>query len=228
MMDDSESHEAATTRAELVDRLARALYGTGAYGETLDAIARETRIAPELLREHFGDRMTLLLALLEWHDTRGMPEGYDGIVSTLGKYDAMSPEELVTALMGTARRHVATPGYVRLTALLRAESNALRHPARDVLRQRQAIFRGIIARAIEAQRATFGDLGDPLSPADRASTLIATWEGLLVYGDLNPGEIDVLWTLELTLRSALGLPIPERNEQADPEPSSPDGGWTDP
>lgn len=221
------SHDEATDRAALVDHLARALSGTGAYGETLEAIAHETQVDPALLRQHFGDRMSVLLALLEWHDTRGAPGGYGALTDRIAVFDTMSAEELVGALMGTARRHATTPGYVRLTALLKAEASALRHPAQDILRQRQSIFHGIIAKSIQSQREALGSTADPLTPEERASTVIATWEGLLVYGDLNPGRLDVLWVLELTLRQALELSTPARPAPRTATPASPDDAPSD-
>ncbi|MDN4472907.1 hypothetical protein [Demequina zhanjiangensis] len=204
------------SRAELVEHLARTFAATGGYGDTLEAIERDAHVDLALLVRHFGDRATLLVALLEWHDMRGVPEGYEDLPPKISMFEDMPVEDLVTEFVETARRNTELPGYVHLISILTAESCAPRHPARDMLKQRHELLRGILAHAIAAQRERVGRADDPLTPEQRAAAAIATWEGLQAYQALNPDHFEVPQVLELTLRSALELPVAEGPHTARP------------
>ncbi|WNM25203.1 TetR/AcrR family transcriptional regulator [Demequina capsici] len=193
-------------RRALVGRVAATFAAKGYHGGTLESIARESDVDLDALRDHFGDRVAVLLEVLEWHDMQGIPDGYGELTSVLDLYDRMSAEELVEAFLAVARSNADSPGLVQLLSVLTAEAGAPRHPARPALQQRHELLRGIIAQAISARREATGGTTDPLSPEERATAVIATWEGLQTHEALHPRTTDLIALLGHTLRSALELP----------------------
>ncbi|UNK71846.1 TetR/AcrR family transcriptional regulator [Microbacterium sp. H1-D42] len=184
------------TKQLIVARAAEAFAQTGFYGTSLRAISREAGVDHSTLLHHFGSKVALLLAVLEWHDTQSMPADLP---------DEVTAEVIVAGFAAVARQNEQTPGLVALLSTLSAEAGASDHPARAALRERHEIIVGIIGSAIRAQRDAGAVADDGLTPEQSAAVAVATWEGLQVYSALHPGELDVPAIVERTLRHALGL-----------------------
>ncbi|MFF2272088.1 TetR/AcrR family transcriptional regulator [Agromyces sp. NPDC058136] len=192
------SHGYATghaTKQLIVARAAEAFAQKGFYGASVRSIAREAGVDHTTLLHHFGNKVALLLAVLEWHDLEGAPEVLPTVVDA---------ELLLEGFVGVARRNEATPGLVNLLSTLTAEAGSPDHPARTALQKRHALLVGLIAPAIRTRREQVS-IDDDLTPEQRAGVVIATWEGLQVYSALHPGELDVPALVEQTFRRAFGL-----------------------
>lgn len=187
------------TKQLIVARAAEAFAQRGFYGASMRSIAREAGVDHSTVLHHFGNKVALLLAVLEWHDLQGAP----GELPT-----ELTPEVLVEGFAAVARRNESTPGLVNLLSTLSAEAGAPDHPARAGLQQRHAVLTTIIGSTIREQRERGLVADDGLTPEQAAGVVIATWEGLQVYSALHPGELDVPSLVERTFRRAFGLTPP--------------------
>lgn len=184
------------TKRLIVARASEAFAQKGFYGASMRAIAREVGVDHSTLLHHFGNKVALLLAVLEWHDLQSAPAEFP---------TDLSPEDLVEGFTTVARQNEQTPGLINLLSTLSAEAGTPDHPARAALQTRHEMLTTIIGRAIRAQREKGAAVDDGLTPEQSAGVIIATWEGLQVYSALHPGELDVPALVERTLRRAFGL-----------------------
>ncbi len=184
------------TKQLIVSRSSEAFAKKGFYGASMRAIAREAGVDHSTLLHHFGNKVALLLAVLEWHDLQSMPDE----VPT-----EITPELLVAGFTEVARQNEESPGLVALLSTLSAEAGTPGHPARDALRTRHEALIEIIGSMIRTQREKGAVLDDGLTPEQGAGLIIATWEGLQVYSALHPGAIDVPTQVEQLLRRAFGI-----------------------
>lgn len=189
------------TKQLIVARAAEAFAQKGFYGTSVRSIAREADVDHSTLLHHFGRKVDLLIAVLEWHDFRGMPT--TGVPEQL--LAEATPETLVDGFVAVAKQNVSSPGLVNLLSTLSAEAGSPGHPARDALRARHAVLTSIIGTTIRDQRDRGIVADDGLTPEQSAAVVVATWEGLQVYDALHPGELDVPAIVEQTLRRAFGL-----------------------
>ncbi|SIO29158.1 TetR/AcrR family transcriptional regulator [Agromyces cerinus] len=184
------------TKRLIVARAAEAFAQKGFYGTSLRAIAREAGVDHSTLLHHFGNKVALLLAVIEWHDLQSTPMEWP---------ENIAPETLVDGFVAVARQNESAPGLVNLLSTLSAEAGASTHPARPALQQRHRVLTSIIASTIRGRRECGAVGDDGLSPEHCAAVVVATWEGLQVYSALHPGELDVPAQLEQTLKRAFGL-----------------------
>ncbi|MDN4472902.1 TetR/AcrR family transcriptional regulator [Demequina zhanjiangensis] len=199
------------TKQAIVERAADAFAEKGFYGASLRSIAREAGIDHSTLIHHFGNKTALLLAVIEWHDTRGLPEGMQGVGEALEMMRSLPVQTIADSLAANARRNLDSPGLVQLLSLLTAEAGSANHPARAVLQERHDTLRDILAHTIERGRAANGGTDDPLTPEQRAVAVIAAQEGLETYNALHPGEIDMPTLFAQVLASAFELPAPDES-----------------
>lgn len=190
------------TKQLIVSRAAEAFAQKGFYGTSVRSIAREAEVDHSTLLHHFGKKIDLLLAVLEWHDFQGLPPtDLPGQLLT-----EVSAEDLVEGFVGVARNNESAPGLVNLLSTLSAEAGTPDHPARAALQARHAVLVSIIGSAIHRQRESgVAAADDGLTAEQSAAVVIATWEGLQVFAALHPGDIDVPAVLDRTLRRAFGL-----------------------
>lgn len=179
------------TKQAIVERAAAAFAEKGFYGASLRSIAREAGIDHSTLLHHFGNKTDLLLAVIEWRDTRGLPGGAEAVDAVIEEMSTLPVQTIADALVANARRSLETPGLVQLLSILTAEAGSPSHPARAVLQHRHGLLRGILADTIARGREDHGGTSDPLTPEQRAVAVIAAQEGLETYSALHPGEIDV-------------------------------------
>ncbi|MFK3676776.1 TetR/AcrR family transcriptional regulator [Microbacterium sp. NPDC090218] len=189
------------TKQLIVARAAEAFAQKGFYGTSVRSIAREADVDHSTLLHHFGRKVDLLIAVLEWHDFRGMPA--TGLPEQL--LAEATPETLIEGFVGVAKQNESAPGLVNLLSTLSAEAGTPDHPARAALQTRHAVLTSIIGTAIGRQRELGAVPDDGLTPLQSAAVVVATWEGLQVYAALHPGELDVPALVERTLRRAFGL-----------------------
>lgn len=190
------------TKQLIVARAAEAFAQKGFYGTSVRSIAREADVDHSTLLHHFGKKIDLLLAVLEWHDFQGLPttDVPDQLLTDV------APEDLVDGFVAVATKNESAPGLVNLLSTLSAEAGSPDHPARAALQARHAVLTSIIGGVIHRQRECGAVADDGLTPAQSAAVVIASWEGLQVYDALHPGEIDVPAVLRQILRRAFGLP----------------------
>ena len=184
------------TKRLIIARAAEAFAQKGFYGASLRAIAREAGVDHSTLLHHFGNKVALLLSVIEWHDLQAAPPEYP---------DPMTPDDLADGFVAVARQNQSAPGLVNLLSTLSAEAGAAAHPARPALQKRHRVLISILAATIRSQRERGAVVDDGLSPAQSAAVVVATWEGLQVYDALHPGELDVPAVLGQTLKRAFGL-----------------------
>ncbi|MDN4476259.1 helix-turn-helix domain-containing protein [Demequina sp. SYSU T00192] len=184
------------TKQSIVESAAAAFAQKGFYGASLRSIAREAGVDHSTLLHHFGNKTALLLAVIEWHDSRSMPEELP---------ETIDAEYIADGFAATAARNAETPGLVQLLSVLTAEAGAENHPARETLQRRHGLVTALIAWTIRTQRAEHEGHDDDLSPEDRAAVVVASWEGLQVYDALHPGQLDVPALVRAMLRDAFLL-----------------------
>ncbi len=193
------------TKQAIVERAAAAFAEKGFYGASLRSIAREAGIDHSTLIHHFGNKTALLLAVIDWHDRRGIPEGIESADEVMRAMQTMPVDELAGVLVENARRNMDSPGLVQLLSILTAEAGSPTHPARAVLHERHILLRDLFAQMITRAREANGGTSDTLSPEQRAIALIAAQEGLETYNALHPGEIDMPGIFARLLTQALEL-----------------------
>ncbi|KQZ10878.1 hypothetical protein ASD23_01620 [Agromyces sp. Root1464] len=184
------------TKRLIVARAAEAFAQKGFYGASLRAIAREAGVDHSTLLHHFGNKVALLLSVIEWHDLQGAPPEFP---------ETIPPATLVDGFVAVARQNESAPGLVNLLSTLSAEAGAAAHPARPALQERHRVLTSIMASTIRSQRESGAVADDGLTPEQSAAVVVATWEGLQVYSALHPGELDVPALLGQTLQRAFGL-----------------------
>lgn len=178
-------------KLEIVEHAAAAFAQKGFYGTSLREIAREVGVHHTVLMHHFGAKAELLVAVIDWYDTRH---------GSLKPQFAGLGQVLVTAIVAAAEKNAETPGLVRLLSVLTAEAGEPDHPAREALQTRHERLKEIFAAALrerdaEARHAPEKQhepgVSPGLSPEDRAVLMIAVWEGLQVFEALSPTPIDL-------------------------------------
>lgn len=184
------------TKKAIVAKAAEAFAEKGFYGTSLRGIAAAAEVDHSTLLHHFGNKINLMLAVIEWHDQQQLRAEFPL---------RLSPEGLVDAFVHAAESNRATPGLVQMLSTLTAEAGAEGHPARAVLQRRHQRLIRVFAWMIRRQRSKLNDVTDPLSPEERAAVLLATWDGLQVFDALHPGMLDVPALVERALRDALAL-----------------------
>ncbi|WP_052366993.1 TetR/AcrR family transcriptional regulator [Paraoerskovia marina] len=203
-MGDNEGTDARTegyatgraTKQSIVERAAEAFGERGFYGTSLRSIAREAGVDHSTLLHHFGNKTALLLAVIEWHDTRSLP-AFDTADIT--------PEFITDAIVSTAERNRSVPGLTQLLSILTAEAASPEHPAREPLQHRHELLTVLIAWTIGRQRTALDITDDLMTPEERAAFIVATWDGLHLYDGLHPGVLDVPGLLRGMLTEAFGL-----------------------
>ncbi|QKJ20385.1 TetR/AcrR family transcriptional regulator [Microbacterium hominis] len=187
------------TKKAIVAKAAEAFAQKGFYGTSLRSIASAAGVDHSTLLHHFGNKTNLMLAVIEWHDQQQLRAEFPKRISA---------EALVDAFVNAAVSNRDTPGLVQLLSTLTAEAGAHDHPAREVLQRRHRRLITLFAWMIKRQRHKLELPDDGLSPEQRASLVIATWDGLQLFDALHPGAIDVPAMVGRTLREAFGLDEP--------------------
>lgn len=184
------------TKKAIVTSAAHAFAERGFYGASLRSIATRAGVDHSTLLHHFGNKTTLLLAVIEWHDQQQLRAEFPPRISAEG---------IVEGFVGAARGNRETPGLVQLLSTMTAEAGAPDHPARPALQRRQKRLMTVLAWTIRRQRAKLDLRDDGYTPEQRAAIVIATWDGLQMFDALHPGVLDVPDVVERTLREAFGL-----------------------
>lgn len=191
----------APTRQRILKEAARIFSNRGFEGTSLRSVAKAAGVDHSTLIHHFGDKTNLLREVLRARDIAYSPSG-----NALEKIKTpLTVGALTTGLMQAARMGLQDPENSQLFSVMSAEAGTEGHPAREYLQERHRILLPMFAEAITAQRGA-GYLEDNgLSPDEEAARLIASWEGLEVFGRLHPTTVNVTRLLETTLRTGFGL-----------------------
>lgn len=120
----------AERRAQILDATASLLAGRGFHGLSIQDVADACGLSQTGVLHHFPTKETLLLELLKDRDARD----YEELVE-YGSLTAASPAD---ALLALVTRNAQRREFVRLYAVLEAESLADDHPAHDYFADRQA------------------------------------------------------------------------------------------
>ncbi|MBO1741397.1 TetR/AcrR family transcriptional regulator [Leifsonia sp. TF02-11] len=179
------------TREDVLHRAAAAFAEQGYHGASLRAIARSAGIDHSTLLHHFGDKTSLLLAVLAWRDEEAMR-----FVSA----DWVSAEDLRAQMAALVEHNRSIPGLVQLYAVLSAEAATEGHPARAFFQERAEQ----LATQFEDAIRRFGTGPIPADLHARVLTYLALWEGLQVFDAVNPGRLDIGVVLDGELGRLLG------------------------
>jgi AcrR family transcriptional regulator len=153
----------------------------GFHGTSLSSIAARVGLSDAGLLHHFPSKEHLLLELLALrheHDT-------ERVAAALAAH-----EGYLAALLGLCRENQATPGLVRLFAILAAESVDDDHPAHDWTVERYRTLRARIVPRLEREQRE-GRIDPALDVRLLAPQLIAMLDGLQVQWLLDPDEVDM-------------------------------------
>lgn len=203
------------TKKAIVSSAAAAFAQRGFYGASLRSIAREAGVDHSTVIHHFGNKINLMLAVVEWHDHQQLRADFP---------KSLSAESIVAAFVRAAESNRSTPGLVQLLSTLTAEAGAPDHPARELMQRRHARLTSLFTWVIERQRRKLRITDDPLTPEQRAAMLIATWDGMQLFDALHHGVLDVPDLVGGMLREAFGLDRPASPTTA--QPCTPSGGDT--
>ncbi|WP_062072112.1 TetR/AcrR family transcriptional regulator [Demequina sediminicola] len=179
----------------LVERAAEAFAEQGFHGASLRGIAREAGVDHSTLVHHFGNKVGLLTAVLDWHDQQAIPDDLPEVIT---------PEIVLTGFVATARRNQQFPGLVQLLSTMSAEAAATNYPARTFSQRRHGLIVGVIASTIHEQQVG-GIVSNDAPAQQQAIEIVAAWERMQVYDALHPGEVDVPAFVERVMRGAFGL-----------------------
>lgn len=112
-------------RTCLILRAAEAVFARHGYsGATMERIASEAGMSKRTLYQHFGDKLTVLAALLRAYDA-------DPVMTCLTDPDPEgTPHQILHRSLTEIARHVLGPGQVALTRLAIAEATSTPEVAR--------------------------------------------------------------------------------------------------
>ena len=184
----------ADQRREEILVAAHEVFGArGFHKASLGEIAEKVGITHPGILHHFGSKEQLfveVLALRERLDVAGFennePPGGPAMLRHL----------IHTAVVNTGRM-----GLVQSYTVMSAESVTEGHPAQDFFRQRFAVLREQIARALETAAAAVEPPQPELDAA--ASSIIAVMDGLQVQWLLDPERVDMPDALALIIDALL-------------------------
>lgn len=179
------------TREDLLHRAAAAFAEQGYHGASLRAIARSAGIDHTTLLHHFGDKTTLLLAVLSWRDEEAMR-----VVSA----DWTTAEDFRAQMAALVEHNRSIPGLIQLYAVLAAEAATEGHPARQFFQERAER----LAKQCEDAVRRFSAGPIPADLHARVLTYLALWEGLQVFDAINPGRLNIGVVLDGELGRLLG------------------------
>lgn len=171
--------KSAERRAAIVAAASAVFASRGYRGGSFQDIANLVGMSQTSLLHYFPSKRDLLLAVLEYRDTRlaeksGVPQG-DGIV-----------EEVLSQ----ADYNVEIPGLIELYTVLASESISPEHPGHAYFADRFEMLRTGYADEFRALAAE-GLLREGVDPAIAATSLVALWDGLQLQWLMAPDSVDV-------------------------------------
>ena len=181
----------------------------GFHKASLGEIAEKVGITHPGILHHFGSKDQLfveVLALRERLDVAGFENN-----------EPPGGPRMLRHLLHTAAVNTSRVGLVQSYVVLSAESVTEGHPAQESFRQRFAVLRGQIVRALEQTCASVRPPEGELDAA--ASSIIAVMDGLQVQWLLDPDSVDMPEALALVIDALLrrwGVPPLEELEAAGP------------
>jgi AcrR family transcriptional regulator len=175
-------------RAQILAAATRIVSQKGYYGFGIQELARQCGITNAGLLYYFGSKEGLLIALLEDRDQRDAAAVHS-IAALTGQESQgeVSIETLFKVLYAIVARNSTQPEFVRLFAVLRAETLNQSHPARQYFMEREIAvlnaFGRMVAPHVAEPRATarqllavMSGLEDQWLRADHGFDLVAEWE----------------------------------------------------
>jgi len=176
---------------------------SGYRAGSLRTIGEKVGITDAGILHHFGSKVALLAAVLEWRDER---------IAPLLPEAGVSGVETFEGLLRIADYIPTEPGIARLHCTLLAESTDANHPAHDFFVKRYDRTRGELVTAFHAAQAK-GQLKTGVDPNDAASATLAVMDGLQLQWLLRPDAVDIRSALESHLRTLVemsaGSPVSE-------------------
>ncbi|HLR97705.1 MAG TPA: TetR/AcrR family transcriptional regulator [Jiangellaceae bacterium] len=170
-------------RARILRAATEAFSEHGYRGASLAAIGRSIDMTQQGVLYHFPTKVSLLLAVLEERDRRGMqtwPQDRPLVgIEVLDEWDA------------TVAQNVQRYGLVRLAHVLGAEATEADHPARDYYITHFDIGRGMLRSSFRAG-VEAGQLRADLDYEMVADQVIAMSEGLENQWLIDPASIDIV------------------------------------
>jgi|GEM_PF-3098348 len=186
------------TRLEVLEKAAEAFSEQGFHGASLRSIAKKAGVDHSTLIYHFGNKTSLLIAVLEWYETQLS----NGNLDTIFDIDVST---MAAGFVAAAKCNQAAPGLTRLFSVMSAEAGHCSHPARPYMVTRCHLMTKLLTQLICAQRKNGTVQVDELSADEHAAMFLSTWSGMQVYDALNPGVLDIPEVVERLICKELGL-----------------------
>lgn len=166
--------KSAAIRQRILDACIQEFGRSGFYGATMKDIAARAEMSHPGLLHHFPTKESLLLAVLDYRDTRSTAV-WQAALDELGN----TPENTVRAMLAVVVANELEPGLAALHASLSAEATNPEHPAHSYFRERYRIFQQYYQDRFKEMK-DLGYLTTTMSPRALAFTFIAVLDGLEV------------------------------------------------
>ena len=167
-------------REEIVVAASEVFGARGFHKASLGEIAEKVGITHPGVLHHFGSKEQLFVEVLAHRERLDVAEFENN--------EPPGGPLLLHHLIHTAAVNTGRVGLVQSYVVLSAESVTEGHPAQGSFRQRFAVLRGQIARALEETCAP--ELHPPAAEVDAAaSSIIAVMDGLQVQWLLDPDRV---------------------------------------
>lgn len=167
--------KSAAIRQRILDACVHEFGLSGFYGATMKDIAARAEMSHPGLLHHFPTKEGLLLAVLDYRDTRSTAV-WQAAFDELGN----TPENTVRAMLAVVVANELEPGLAALHASLSAEATNPEHPAHSYFRERYRVFQQYYEDRFEEMK-DLGHLTTTMSPRALAFTFIAVLDGLEVH-----------------------------------------------
>ncbi|BDZ51294.1 TetR family transcriptional regulator [Frondihabitans sucicola] len=151
----------------------------GYRGGSFQDVANVVGMSQTSLLHYFPTKRDLLLAVLEYRDTK--------LVNESG---VPLDEGIVCEVLAQSEYNVGVPGLIELYTVLASESISPDHPGHAYFVARFGNLRAGYAEGFRAL-ASEGRLRPGVDPDVAAASLVALWDGLQLQWLMAPGEVDV-------------------------------------
>lgn len=166
--------KSAAVRQRVLEACVDAFGISGFYGATMKDVAARAGISYTGLLHHFPTKETLLLAVLEYRDSKGTQVYFEASSSIED-----TPANAVRAMLEVAVQNETEPGLIALHSTLSSEATTPDHPAYEYFQSRYRALRQFYTDIFQVL-ASRGELHSTMSPEALAITFIALLDGLQV------------------------------------------------
>ncbi|MDE3721307.1 TetR/AcrR family transcriptional regulator [Nocardiopsis sp. N85] len=167
------------TRQRIIEAATELFSRSGYRAVSLRDIAAQAGLTHAGLLHHFPSKEAMLIHVLSRRDEVDAP---------LVLEPDLTPERLISNIIGIVERNVGTPGLVSLYVNLSAEATDPGHPAHTYFFHRYRILREHLVGAFSVLLA---DLPGSPSPETAAQQFLAVQDGLQIQWLLEPETVDM-------------------------------------